>query len=219
MVNTDITLVEEGLLLLHHEEPLNSYSLHIVLAGAVLMELAIRNRADCGLDSFTVIDSNPTGDPILDRYFQQISAKDTQQEVKFWLKDIADDGKQLVKLGFNGLIERGILGKTEKRLLWVLKTKTYPTLDSSVEHNAKLRLMKIIYNDDMPDSRDVAIFSLLDHCDLFRALLPPAEVTRLQTKIRNISQLNPIGIEASSLISEHNTFIAVVAGGGTGGGS
>ena len=181
----------------------------MALAGAVLMELAINNRVDCGLDSFTVMDNNPTGDPILDRYLQQVSATDAQKEVKYWLNDIADDGEELVKLGFDRLVERKILAETEKRLLWVVKTKIYPTLDGSVEHNAKLRLMNILYSDDLPDPRDVVMFNLLDSCDMFRVLLPAAEVTRLQTKIRTISQLDLIGLETSKLIREIQ--IALVA--------
>ncbi len=214
MEKSDITLVEEVLLLLLHEEkgtlrPVPNFTLHIALAGAVLMELAINNRVDCGLDSFTVMDNNPTGDPILDRYLQQVSATDAQKEVKYWLNDIADDGEELVKLGFDRLVERKILAETEKRLLWVVKTKIYPTLDGSVEHNAKLRLMNILYSDDLPDPRDVVMFNLLDSCDMFRVLLPAAEVTRLQTKIRTISQLDLIGLETSKLIREIQ--IALVA--------
>ena len=207
MAKTEITLVEEILLLLLHEEkgtlrPVPNYTLHIALAGAVLMELAINNRVDCGLDSFTVMDNNPIGDPILDRYLQQVSATDAQKEVKYWLNHIADDGEELVKLGFDRLVERKILGETEKRLLWVVKTKIYPTLDGSVEHNAKLRLMNLLYSDDLPDPRDVVMFNLLDSCDMFRVLLPVPEVTRLQSKIRTLSQLDLIGLETSKLIRE-----------------
>ncbi len=205
---TNITLAEEILLLLLDEDkgtlrPIPNFTLHFVLAGAVLMELAINNRVDCGLESFEVINNTPTGDPILDRYLQKVSTKDDgNHEIKYWLNNIADDGEDLVNLGFKRLVERGVLGETERRFLWVVRTKIYPTLDGSVEHNAKLRLMSILYSDDIPDPREVVMFCLLDACDMFRVLLPAAEVTRLNTRIRNISHLDLIGIQTGKLIRE-----------------
>ena len=55
-------------------------------------------------------------------------------------------GAEIVDLGFQRLIERGILGESEKRFLWVMKTRSYPTIDGTVEKEVKLRIMNILYS-------------------------------------------------------------------------
>ena len=65
-----ITLAEEILLLLLDEEkgtlpPVPQLTLHFVLAGAVLMELAIQNRIDSHIETLEIIDKEPLNEPIL----------------------------------------------------------------------------------------------------------------------------------------------------------
>ncbi len=202
-----VTLVEEILLLLLDEEkgtlpPVPQLTLHYVLAGAVLMELAINNRIDCDIHTLQIIEKEHLDEPILDQYLDKICLEPEQQEVKFWINSIADDGSAIVERGFQRLIERGILGESEKRFLWVVKTRSYPTIDGTVEKEVKLRIMNILYSDEIPDHRDVVIFCLMDACDMFRTLLGPVELNRMRPRINDVSKLDLIGQATTKLIRE-----------------
>lgn len=202
-----ITIAEEILLLLLDEEkgtlpPVPQLTLHFVLAGAVLMELAIENRIDCHIETLEIIEEEPLNDPILDKYLQRICSEPEHKEVKFWINAIADDGAAIVDEGFKRLVERGILGMSEMRFLWVMKTRSYPTIDGSVEREVKLRVMNILYSDEIPDQRDVVIFCLMDACDMFRTLLGPVEMSRLRPRISDVSKLDLIGQATTKLIRE-----------------
>ncbi len=202
-----LTLVEEILLLLLDDEkgtlpPVPQLTLHLVLAGGVLMELAISNRIDNHIDTLEIINDEPLNDPILDQCLSKICADPTHKDVKFWINAIADDGASLVDLGFSRLVERGVLGESEKRFLWVMKTRAYPMIDGSVEREVKLRIMNILYSDEIPDQRDVVIFCLMDACDMFRTLLGPVELNRMRSRISDVSRLDLIGQATTKMIRE-----------------
>ena len=203
----NITLIEEILLLLLDDEkgtlrPVPQLTLHFVLAGAGLMELAINNRLDCDLKSLTIVNDDPVGEPILDQVLETVCKEPEQKEVKFWINSIADNGAELVQQGFERLVERGILGESEKRFLWVMKSRSYPMIDGTVEREVKLRIMSILYSDEVPDQRDVVIFCLIDACDMFRTLLGPTELNRMHSRIADISKLDLIGQATTKLIRE-----------------
>ena len=206
-MTTNVTLAEEVLLVLLDDEkgtlaPVPQLTLHFVLAGAVLMELAIQNRVDCDLHKLSVVDKTPTNEMILDKCLQKVCSGGDSQDVKYWINTIADDGAEIVENGFKRLVERGILAESEKRFLWVMKTRSYPTVDCSVQRDVKLRIMNILYSEEIPEQRDVVIFCLLDACDMFRTMLGPAELTRMRPRISEISQLDLIGLVTTKLIRE-----------------
>ncbi len=203
----NITLAEEILLLLLDEKkgtlsPVPQLTLHFVLAGAVLMELAIQNKVDNDVESFFIIDKEPTGEPVLDHVLERIQQEENNQDLKFWVNAIADDGATIVENGINRLVERGILGRSEKKVLWVVKTESYPTIDDSVERECKRRVMNLLYSDDIPDQRDIVIICLMDACNMLRTLLGQAELNRLRPRIEEIARLDLIGQATTKLIRE-----------------
>lgn len=203
----NVTLAEEILLLLLDDEkgtlpPVPQLTLHFVLAGAVMMELAINNRIDSHIETLQIIDKEPTGEPLLDKYLNKICEEPNQQDIKYWINAVADEGSTIIELGFERLIERKILTRSEKSFLGIMKTQSYPIVDGSVERDVKLRIMNILYSEDIPDQRDVVIFCLMDACDMFRTLLGPVELNRMRPRITNVSQLDLIGQATTRLIRE-----------------
>lgn len=203
----NITLAEEVLLLLLDEKKgtliqVPQLTLHFVLAGAVLMELAIRNKVDSDIDSFYIINKDPTGEPVLDAILTKIDSNTPNQDLKYWVNAIADDGAEILESSINRLIERGILGRTEKRILWVVKTESYPTIDQSVERESKRRVLNLLYSDDIPDQEDIVLVCLLDASNMLRTLIGQAELTRLRPRIEQIIRLDLIGQATTKLIRE-----------------
>ncbi len=202
-----ITLAEEVLLLLLDEKKgtliqVPQLTLHFVLAGAILMELAIRNKVDSDIDSFYIINKDPTGEPVLDGILTKIDSSNGNQDLKYWVNAIADEGAEILESSINRLIERGILGRTEKRILWVVKTESYPTIDQSVERESKRRVLNLLYSDDIPDQEDIVLVCLLDASNMLRTLIGQAELTRLRPRIEQIIRLDLIGQATTKLIRE-----------------
>ena len=205
--NKNITLAEEILLLLLDEKKgtliqVPQLTLHFVLAGATLMELAIRNKVDNDVNEFFIVDREPTGEPVLDQVLAKIGESHPNHDLKYWVNAIADNGVEILESSINRLVERGILGRSEKRILWVVKTESYPTIDDSVEKESKRRVLNLLYSDEIPEQRDVVIICLLDASNMLRTLLGQAELARLRPRIEQIARLDLIGQATTKLIRE-----------------
>lgn len=207
MADDNITLAEEILLLLLDEKKgtliqVPQLTLHFVLSGAILMELAIRNKVDSDVNEFYIIDREPTGEPVLDNVLERIDENQPNHDLKFWVNAIADNGVEILESSINRLVERGILGRTEKRILWVVKTESYPTIDGTIERESKRRVLNLLYSDEIPDQRDVVVICLLDASNMLRTLLGQSELSRLRQRIDQITRLDLIGQATTKLIRE-----------------
>ena len=64
------------------------------------------------------------------------------------------------------LVERGILERREEKFLWVFRARRYPMVDGKVEREAKRRIADVLFSDEIPDPRDVALICLADACEI-----------------------------------------------------
>ena len=203
----NITIVEKILLLLLDDEkgtlpPVPQLTLHFVLAGAVLMELAMRGKIDTDDENILVVDRSAVGEEILDSTLALIASEPENREINFWINKIADDGAELTELGFKRLVEREVLEVNEKHYFWIVKTQTYPIVDDSPERRVKLRIMNILYGDEEPEQKDIVIICLMDACDMFRTILGPTELSKVRARIDEVAQLDEIGQITTKLVRD-----------------
>ena len=162
------------------------------LAGAVLMELALRSKIDTDPNQLVIVDAEPTGDALLDHYLARIAEGETK-DAGAWVFDLSQDGAAIEETALDRLVERGILRRVEKRVLWVFKTRRYPMVDGVEEREVRTRMLELLKGDEIPSPHDVVLVSLADACALFVEILGDDEAQRLAPRIRQIGQLDLIG--------------------------
>ena len=106
------------------------------------------------------------------------------------------------------LVERGILERQEDRFLWVFRSRRYPMVDGKAEREVKLRIMGVLFSDEIPDPRDVVILCLADACGLFRQMLSRRELDQAATRIDQVRKLDLIGQAVSQAIHDIEVSIA-----------
>ena len=172
-------------------------SLNLALAGAVLMDLALENRIDTDLDRLMLIDSTPLGDEILDPTLAEIARDGRSRDTVFWLGRIAGRGDRIRNTALARLITRGILRSEAQGLLSLVpavsRSRRYPTSDGQPVEEARLRVMRILFSDDVPDPRDIAIIALANACGVFRTILSSEEREQVGDRIDLITRLDLIG--------------------------
>ena len=195
-------LAEETILLLLDEEggglrPVPERTLNLALAGAVLMDLQLADRIDTDLDSVILLDSTPLGDDLLDPTLADIAASDRPQDVYSWLQREAEAGSEIRESAIARLVERGILQEPQDGFLalvpGVARTRRYPHARGGRGQLVTLRIMRLLFDDDIPDPNDVAIVCLANACGLFAALLTKPELREVQARIDLISRMDLIG--------------------------
>ena len=208
-----LRFVEEITLLLLHDDDgrfarVPSWSLNYALAGGVLMDLALENRIDTDLDHLILVDATPTGDSLLDPTLAEIAAGE-KHDARYWVEQTAERSDAIQEEVLSRLIALGILERQEDRFLWVFRSRRYPMIDGQAEREVKLRIMGVLFSDDIPDPRDVVIICLADACGIFKELLSKRELEQAAARIEQVRKLDLIGQAMTQAI--HDIELSVAA--------
>ena len=161
-----LRFAEEVLVLILDEERgelapgLPPRSLELVPSGAMPMDLALENRIDADPAALVLVDSTPLGDDILDPTLAEIATHGRPRDTGYWLKRTAKRRDQIQSAALTRLIKRGILESEEHGLLSltpsVSRSRRYPVADGQRMEEVRLRIMRVLFSDDVPDPRDIA---------------------------------------------------------------
>lgn len=194
---------EEIMLLLLNEElgditpsfPLRS--LDVVLAGAVLMDLALENRIDTDLEHLTVVDSTPLEDDLLDPTLADITRATGRTTPAFWIAHVAKQGHDVRDKVLARLVKRGILEVEGDGLVFLSRrvshSRRYPSIDGRAREEVRLRIMRVLFSEEIPDPRDIVLICLADACGVFEAILSGSERAEVQDRIEVVRKLDLIG--------------------------
>ena len=191
------------------------WSLQCAYAGAVLMDLALENRIDTDLSRLVLIDPTPVGDDLLDPILARIAETSETHDARYWVEQFADSADEIRERALVRLVESGVLRREEDRFLWVFQSRRYPIVDGEADREVKLRIMEVLFGNDIPDPRDVVIICLADACGILKELLSGRELDRASERVEQVRKLDLIGqavshavwdIQSSIALAMHPTF-------------
>lgn len=198
MPNPHLTFVEEILLLLLDDESgamkrVAPNVMELLVAGAILMDLALRGRLDCDLQRLVVVDSTPVDEEILDGPLAEIVEAADEADARTWVVRLSARSKQVQEAALARLVERGILRVEDRSFLWVFGSRRYPTVDDREEREVKLRILDVLLSDRIPAPRDVALICLADASNAFQVILSPQELRHAAARIELVRGFDLIG--------------------------
>ena len=172
-------------------------SLDIVLAGAVLMELALEDRIDTDLERLTVVDSTPLADDLLDPTLDDVARAAETHDTGFWIARTAERGPEIRDRVLARLVERGILEAEGDGPVFlsrpVSRARRYPSIDGKATEEVRLRIMRVLFSEEIPDPRDIVLICLADACGIFDAILSKSERAEVEQRIEVVRKLDLIG--------------------------
>ncbi len=209
-----LRFAEEIILLLTDDDdgsfvhvPIQSFK--YALAGGVLMDLALENRIDTDLKNLVLIDGTPTGDSLLDATLADIAVGE-QGDARFWIERTATRADDIREEALARLVAHGILERRDDRILWVFKSRRYPQIDGTAEREVKLRIMSVLFSDEIPNPRDVVIICLADACGIFKNLLSRRELDLAADRIAQVRKLDLIGQAMTRAIQDIQVTLAAM---------
>ena len=213
-----LRFAEELLLLLLNEDAgapafVPEADLHHALAGAVLMDLALENRIDTDLDRLVVVDPAPLGDDLLDPALARVAESEETHEAGYWVRRLAEEGDGLRAKALARLVEAGILQSAEEGAMLpsprVARARRYPTVDGEAEQQeVRLRIMGVLFGDDIPSPRDVVIICLADACGVFERVLSKAERDEARERIALVRRMDLIGQAVTKAVRDSDRAAA-----------
>ena len=200
---TGLTFGEEILLLLHDERSgaiapgFPPDALHVALAGAVLMDLALANRIDTDPERLFVVDKTPLEDDLLDPTLAAIAASGQPHDAGYWVDEIAGRGEAIRDDALKRLVARGILEVESGGGFFfsrpVARARRYPEIDGRKVEEVQLRIMRALFEEAVPDPRDIVIVGLANACGVFDRILSREERAQVGERIELLSHLDLIG--------------------------
>ncbi|MCY3590153.1 MAG: GPP34 family phosphoprotein [Acidobacteria bacterium] len=193
-----LTFVEEILLLLLDDDSgamkrVAPNVMELLLAGAILMDLALRGRLDCDLQRLVVVDPTPVGEEILDGPLAEIAEAADEADARTWVVRLSARSKQVQEAALARLVERGILRVEDRSFLWVFGSRRYPMVDDREEREVKLRILDVLLSDRIPAPRDVALICLADASNAFQVILSAQELRHAAARIELVRGFDLIG--------------------------
>ena len=210
-----LRFAEEIMLLVLHDDNgkfarVPDWSMNYALAAGVLMDLALENRIDTDLQKLHLLDATPTGDDLLDPLLEDIAGHDEERDARYWVERAAGRADEIRERALQQLVDAGILEQRDDRFLWVFKSRRYPTVDGTAEREVKLRIMGVLFSNEIPDPRDVVVICLADACGLFREILSKRQAEEAAERIAQVRKLDLIGQAMAQAIRDLEVTLAML---------
>jgi golgi phosphoprotein 3 len=164
----------------------------MAIAGGILMELALLGRIDTDLKSLFIVDPTPVGDELLDEALHKIAAEPQSRSSAWWIRALGLHGGDLSARVLGRLVQAGILRAEDRQFLWMFSRRAYPQNTGREEREAKARLLSVIFNDDVPDSRDTLLLGLADSTGVLDAILSSEDRRNASNRIAQVIALEEI---------------------------
>lgn len=177
---------------------LPSSSFEVVVAGATLMELALRNRMDADLDRFFLIDLTPTGDVILDDALQQLELAGAEFSAMTALQCTTDHADFYRRTALQGLIAKGIIREEGGR---------YSIIDEREQRELKARLRQELMSDEIPDPTNVMLLCLVEAAGLLGLVLTPDELAKSHDRVEQLNRIDIIAHAVAWAVADMRSIV------------
>ena len=210
----ELNLVEEFLLIALDDDKgvfvIDSTHLHYGFAGAVLLELAVRDKIAVDGDFVHLKSSSHEPEASLNRALDMMAASDKPRKVKDWLGKLAQKAGEMKNETLQRLIERGILSKEEHKILWIIPNNKYPTSNLNPENKVRERLNSVTIHGAKSEPRDIMLLSLIDVSDLTKeAFRNESDYKEIKRKIKALTDDIRISQAINTSIREIQTAIMI----------
>ncbi|GII23374.1 GOLPH3/VPS74 family protein [Planosporangium mesophilum] len=207
-----VTLADELLLLAYDDAGsavIDTSSLDLGLAGALLVELALAGRVGVVDKRVVVTDPLPTGEPIADAALATIAADAKRRKPEDWVNRL-DGGLRQQLLG--RLVDAGVLRRDEDKVLWVFPRTRYPSTtggEPAVEADARHRVEAALAGTGPVDARTAALCALIKAVGLERAF-PDRPAKEVRKRLGVIAEGDWASTAVRKAIGEMQAAVAVV---------
>ena len=205
-----LTLTQELILMLLNEETgyfhqVPGWDLNCAVVGAVLAELSLRHRIDTDEESLFLVDEAETGNPALDPILKEIAGEPDQHNTQYWIERLAPRAESIIDSVLDRLVALKVLEHhdgefwTLARTAW--QTEVFNPSEGTAIQFVKTRISNAIFNNEIPDPRDVIIICLINTCDVFRFMFQLDD--EAEERINSICQMDLIGRSIAAAVVHH----------------
>ena len=207
----NLDLLEEFLLIALDDDKggfvIGSTALHYGFGGAVLLELALRDKIEIDGEKVILKDSAMETELALNKSIELIKGSKARK-VKEWIEILAKKSDDFKDDTLQRLINKCILSKEEHKILWIIPKQKYPTSNMNPEMKVRKRLEDVVQGGKKAKPRDVMLLSLIDATDLTKEAFRKAEdYKKIKARLAEVTQDVKISAAINKSLREIQTAI------------
>ena len=213
----DLRLHEQILLLALHDKKgtLHTSMFSYAVAGAIVAELVDSGRLRIEQHQrqrvLAVADPSSMADPLLDECIRKIATATRHAAAATWVKRFASI-KELKERIAERLCHRGILARSEDRVLWVFPRVVYPTADPGPELDIVAALRDAIVSDGEVDVRTGIVIALAHTAGILSHVFDSSLLKARSARIDAIARSDDVsGAAKDTLEAAHAAVAALTA--------
>lgn len=187
---------------------MNNINFNLALVGALLMDLALRNRIDVDMDHLFVISKQPTGDVFLDHILEVVANPESSGDTSKLVRYLYNSLEHLKDKLLQSLEHKGIIRLSESKVLWLFKLRRYPVIDNREEKEVLTRIRETVLTEIIPEAKDLALIALLDSCDLMDKIFSKEELNAHLERIDILKKMDLISHAVNRIIGEVQVMLA-----------
>jgi hypothetical protein len=158
--------------------------LDLGLGGALLLDLAMRERVSIRDEHVAVTREEPTREPLLDSALAEVAGQPRLHGPDHWVRHLGRGAHHSVQ---NHLVALGVLARDEHRILRVVPVHRTHETDGRLHHELVDHLQDAVVQGHPPSSESAALAALALAIGLDRHLFPRADRRAVRQRMKEVS--------------------------------
>jgi len=183
------------------------FTLTYGLAGAILLELSLKESITIMKKKVKVNKRARIGDKVLDTYLEMIIQSKKERSLMHWVQTFGNKERAIKKETLDKLIVKGILSKREEKFLWIFNNDKFPTSNPKPENALRKRLYSIIENNQKPETDEIMLISLIETCKLNRVEYGKQRAKNSKQRIKAVLKDAKNSSDINATVNEVQTVI------------
>lgn len=179
------------------------------LAGAAIMELALREKVEIRDEKLDLVNDSHTGDNLLDEIITQFKNTNKSKSASDWVIALANK-ENIQKLTVDSLVNKGIFEAEEHKTFGVFNSTRYPMKDSGEKLRIKEKIRRVVLHNDEPDTKVAVLVGLVNTCGLTNEIFSKDERKAAKNRIKEISNSNLISQTVADTVAAVQAFLFTV---------
>jgi hypothetical protein len=190
--------------------------LDLGLGGALLLDLALRQRIAHADERVKLIQEGPTGEPLLDRALAAVAKPGRAHGPDHWVHHFARGAHQMVQ---DRLVAVGVLQRDDHRLLRVIPLHRTHETDGRLHHELvdHLHDAVVLGHPASPETSALALLALAIGLD--RHLFPRSDREAIRSRTREVAAGCAdgawVGVAVAGTVNAVDAAIGITPGSGT----
>ena len=192
--------------------PIPDETLDLLLVGSILidLELEYRIKIDTARDAFMLTGRIPLGCSLVDPVLEDMVAINKEydnitnwQGGQFWVKRLIGRVNEIRGEAIGRLVKEGILVRSDEWGGGKFRFRNPGESGTQSVSDVRKRVMRVLFENEKPNPKDIAIICLCDACDIFPAMLSKSEMETARARIKAVYHMDIIDFTVAHTIGAY----------------